>query len=80
MASGFMAHPWPQDQGTASRVIGDQQWTLKPSLPRSTLRTAATASPPGTAVACDLRTKRRLYRIDDAAALIEKITPRRRKH
>ena len=32
-----------------------------------------------TAVACDLRTKRRLYRIDDAAALIEKITPRRRK-
>jgi len=33
-----------------------------------------------TAVACDLRTKRRLYRIDDAAALIEKITPRRRKH
>lgn len=31
------------------------------------------------AAACDLRTKRRLYRITDAAELIDKIKPRRRK-
>jgi hypothetical protein len=79
MASGFMAHPWPQDQGTASRVIGDQLVDLEAiatqiNLAHRTLRRHLTA------VACDLRTKRRLYRIDDAAALIEKITPRRRKH
>jgi len=79
MASGFMAHPWPQDQGKASRVIGDQLVDLEAiatqiNLAHRTLRRHLTA------VACDLRTKRRLYRIDDAAALIEKITPRRRKH
>lgn len=30
------------------------------------------------AAACDLRTRRRLYRITDAADLIDKIKPRRR--
>lgn len=79
MASWFLAHPWPQDQGKASRVIGDQLVDLEAiatqiNLAHRTLRRHLTA------VACDLRTKRRLYRIDDAAALIEKITPRRRKH
>lgn len=32
-----------------------------------------------TAVACDLTTKRRLYLIDDALDLIDRIRPRKRK-
>ena len=78
MASGFMAHPWPQDQGKASRVIGDQLVDLEAiatqiNLAHRTLRRHLTA------VACDLRTKRRLYRLEDAANLIDRIRPRQRK-
>ena len=78
MAGWFLAYPRSQDQGTASRVIGDQLVDLDAiatqiNLAHRTLRRHLTA------VACDLRTKRRLYRLEDAAELIDKITPRRRK-
>jgi len=78
MAGWFMADPRSQDQGKASRVIGDQLVDLEAiatqiNLARRTLRRHMNA------VACDLRTKRRLYRLEDAAELIDKITPRRRK-
>lgn len=59
-------------------MIGDQLVDLdaiatQTHLARRTLRRHLTAA------ACDLRTKRRLYRLEDAANLIDKITPRRRK-
>ncbi len=78
MAGWFMADPRSQDPGTAHRVIEDQLVDLEAiatqiNLARRTLRRHMNA------VACDLRTKRRLYRITDAAELIDKIKPRRHK-
>ncbi len=59
-------------------MIGDQLVDLdaiatQTHIARRTLRRHLQAA------ACDLRTKRRLYRLDDAANLVGKITPRRRK-
>lgn len=78
MARRIMAHPRPQDQRTGRIVIGDQLVDLDAiatqiHLARRTLRRHLQAA------ACDIRTKRRLYRLEDAANLIDKITPRRRK-
>ena len=78
MARRIMAHPRTQDQRTRRLMIGDQLVDLDAiatqiNLARRTLRRHLTAA------ACDIRTKRRLYRLDDAANLIDKITPRRRK-
>jgi len=78
VAGWFLAYPRSQDQGKASRVIGDQLVDLEAiatqiNLARRTLRRHMNA------VACDLRTKRRLYRLEDAADLIDRIRPRKRK-
>gem|GEM_PF-4619212 len=59
-------------------MIGDQLVDLEAiatqiNLARRTLRRHMNA------VACDLRTKRRLYRLEDAADLIDRIRPRKRK-
>lgn len=59
-------------------MIGDQLVDLDAiatqiNLAHRTLRRHLTAA------ACDLRTKRRLYRLEDAANLIDRIRPRQRK-